>query len=106
MYDTAKRVELVKKRVRENRRRNERHSIYGLSALCVFLFAALAGMAGTVIGQTQTATHGLFGAMLLHENAGGYVLVGVVSFAMAVTITVLCIRHRFKWRKEDEKTII
>ena len=36
----------------------------------------------------------LFGAMLLREDAGGYVLVGVVSFAAAVVITALCFRLR------------
>ena len=33
--------------------------------------------------QGQTAAWGSFGAMLLREDAGGYVLVGVVSFAAA-----------------------
>ena len=94
MYDTARRVELVKKRVRENTRRQQRRSIYGLSAVCMLLFAALMQTAGTVIGQGQITAWGVFGAMLLREDAGGYVLVGVVSFAAAVVITMLCIRFR------------
>ena len=32
--------------------------------------------------------------MLLREDAGGYVLVGVVSFAAAAAITALCFRLR------------
>ena len=32
--------------------------------------------------------------MLLREDAGGYVLVAVVSFAAAVAITALCFRLR------------
>ena len=94
MYDTARRVELVKKRVRENTRRQQRRSIYGLSAVCMLLFAALMQTAGTVIGQGQITAWGVFGAMLLREDAGGYVLVAVVSFAAAVVVTVLCIRFR------------
>ena len=35
MYDTAKRVALVKQRVRENTRRRQRRGIYGLSAMCM-----------------------------------------------------------------------
>ena len=96
MYDTARRVELVKKRVRENTRRQQRRSIYGLSAVCMLLFAALMQTAGTVIGQGQITAWGVFGAMLLREDAGGYVLVGVVSFAAAVVITALCFRLRSK----------
>ena len=96
MYDTARRVTLVKQRVRENTRRRQRRGIYGLSAMCMLLFAALMQAAGTVIGQGQTAVWGVFGAMLLREDAGGYVLVGVVAFAAAAAITALCFRLRSK----------
>ena len=94
MYDTARRVALVKQRVRENTRRRQRRGIYGLSAMCMLLFAALMQAAGTVVGPGQTAAWGVFGAMLLREDAGGYVLVAVVSFAAAAAITALCFRLR------------
>ena len=96
MYDTARRVALVKQRVRENTRRRQRRGICGLTAACLLLFAALMQAAGTVIGQGQTAARGVFGAMLLREDAGGYVLVAVVSFAAAAAITALCIRLRIR----------
>ena len=41
MYDTARRVALVKQRVRENTRRRQRRGIYGLSAACMLLCAVL-----------------------------------------------------------------
>ena len=94
MYDTARRVALVKQRVRENNRRRQRRGIYGLSAACMLLFVVLMQTAGTVIGPGQTAAWGSFGAMLLREDAGGYVLVGVVCFAAAAAITALCFRLR------------
>ena len=94
MYDTARRVALVKQRVRENNRRRQQRGIYGLSAACMLLFAVLMETAGTVVGPGQTAAWGAFGAMLLREDAGGYVLVAVVSFAAAAAITALCIRLR------------
>ena len=100
MYDTARRVALVKQRVRENTRRRQRRGIYGLSAACMLLFAVLTQTANTVIGQGQTAVWGVFGAMLLREDAGGYVLVAVVSFAAAAAITALCIRLR---NRENQK---
>ena len=96
MYDTARRVALVKQRVRENTRRRQRRGIYGLSAACMLLFAVLMQAAGTAVGQGQTAAWGAFGAMLLREDAGGYVLVGVVSFATAAAITALCFRLRIR----------
>ena len=96
MYDTARRVALVKQRVRENTRRRQRRGIYGLSAACMLLFVALMQTAGTVIGPGQPEAWGVFGAMLLQEDAGGYVLVAVVSFAAAVVITALCFRLRIR----------
>ena len=41
MYDTARRVALVKQRVRENARRRQRREAISLSAACMLLFAAL-----------------------------------------------------------------
>ena len=100
MYDTARRVALVKQRVRENTRRRQRREVISLSAACILLCAALMQAAGTVVAPGQTAAWGVFGAMLLREDAGGYVLVAVVSFAAAVVITVLCFRLR---KRENQK---
>ena len=100
MYDTARRITLVKQRVRENTRRRQRRGIYGLSAMCMLLFAVLMQAAGTVVGPGQPEAWGVFGAMLLREDAGGYVLVAVVSFAAAVVITALCFRLR---KRENQK---
>ena len=105
MYHTARRVALVKQRVRENTRRRQQRGIYGLSAACMLLFAVLMQVAGTVIGQGQTAAQGVFGAMLLREDAGGYVLVGVAAFAAAVVLTVVCMRlhEREKQKRKHEE---
>ena len=101
MYDTAKRVALVKRRVRESTRRKQRRGVYRLSAACILLFAALMQTAGMVIGQGQPAARGVFGAMLLREDAGGYVLVGVVTFAASVVLTAVYMRlHEHEKKKE------
>ena len=102
MYDTARRVALVKKRVQENTRRKQKRGIFRLSAACLLLFAVLTQTAGTVVGPGQPEAWGNFGAMLLREDAGGYVLVAVVSFAAAAAITALCIRLRI--RENQKKT--
>ena len=104
MYDTARRVALVKQRVRENTRRKRQRGIYGLSAACVLLCVVLMQTAGMVVGQGQPAAWGVFGAMLLREDAGGYVLVAVVSFAAAVVITALCFRLRIRENQKKDGT--
>ena len=100
MYDTARRVALVKQRVRENTRRRQRREAISLSAFCLMLFTALAGAADALIVRGQTAAWGVFGAMLLREDAGGYVLVGVVCFAAAAAITALCFRLRSREKQK------
>ena len=104
MYDTARRVALVKQRVRENTRRRQRREAISLSAFCLMLFTALAGAADALIVQGQTAAWGAFGAMLLREDAGGYVLVAVVSFAAAAAITALCFRLRSREKQKKGGT--
>ena len=99
MYDTARRVALVKQRVQENTRRRQRREVISLFAACMLLCAALMQTAGTVVAPGQTAARGVFGAMLLREDAGGYVLVAVVSFA-AAAITALCFRLK---NRENQK---
>ena len=102
MYDTARRVALVKQRVRENTRRRQRREVISLSAACMLLCAALMQTAGTVVGPGQPEAWGVFGAMLLREDAGGYVLVGVVAFAAAAAITALCFRLRSKEKRRND----
>ena len=81
MYDTEKRVALVKKRIAEHRRRQVRRSIRSLSALCVLLII--------------TCT-------LVQEGAGGYVLVAVAVFTLAVVITVICMRLHERERQKQK----
>ena len=104
MYDTARRVALVKKRKHEYARRKQQREICGLSAACMLLFAALMQAAGTVVGPGQPEACGVFGAMLLREDAGGYVLVGVVSFAAAAAFTALCFRLRNRENQKKDGT--
>ena len=104
MYDTARRITLVKQRVRENTRRRQRREVISLSAFCLMLFTALAGAADVLIVRGQTAAWGAFGAMLLREDAGGYVLVAVVSFAAAAAITALCFRLRIRENQKKDGT--
>ena len=68
MYDTARRVALVKQRVRENNRRRQQRGIYGLSAACMLLFAVLMQAADAFAVQGQTAA---WGQLRRDASAGG-----------------------------------
>jgi hypothetical protein len=70
----------------------------------MLLFAVLMQAISTVVRPGQTAAWGVFGAMLLREDAGGYVLVAVVSFAAAAAITALCMRFRIRENRKEGGT--
>ena len=101
MYDTKTRIALVKKRMHEYHRRQERRTVCRLSVLCTLLFLSLVGAMGIVQSRPINAT-GMYGTILLHEGAGGYVLVAVISFTVAVVITALCIKFRKKGQKSQD----
>ena len=101
MYDTEKRIELVKKRMHEYHRRQERRTVCRLSVLCTLLFLSLVGAMGIMQNKPINVT-GMYGTILLHEDAGGYVLVAVISFTVAVVITALCIKFRKKGQKSQD----
>ena len=102
MYDTAERVRRVRLRIGELHRKRENRLLGGLASLCAVLTFSLIGTICFLTGGGQGGTvPGLYGAVLLFEDAGGYVLTGVLSFAAAVVITVFCIRRREKTKKDN-----
>lgn len=69
MYDTATRVGLVKKRVRQKRRSQETRALCSLSALCIFLAASLAGMIRAFTGSGHFAAISLYGSISMVQTA-------------------------------------
>ncbi len=94
MRDTTERIKRIKLRVKKLQRTSETRLINALSALCIILSLSLVGVIGAMTGGSWAAVSGLYGTMLLYEDAGGYVLVGIITFAVAVIITTLCLRYR------------
>ena len=105
MMDTGQRVKLVKSRAWQIRRRQEKHITERLSLVSVALCCCLIYAMGHFPDRSPGAVQGLNGAtMLLREDAGGYVLVGVVSFAAAAVITALCFRLRIRENQKKDRT--
>ena len=94
MYDTTERVRRAKNMARTLIWKQEQKTLRRLGTLCAALALGPTGVLVHFTRGTPGAVQGTYGAMLLADSAGGYVLVGIVSFATAVAITVLCIRFR------------
>ena len=101
MRGNAERARLARRRAAILARRVQRRSIGALGAASCALFAALMAALGAATGLDSAAVTGTDGAMLLYEDAGGYVLVGVASFTAAVVITALCMRYSNREKKRD-----
>ena len=46
-----------------------------------------------------------YGAVLLRDGAGAYVVIGIAAFVIGVTVTVLCIRLKNKSTNRTENTV-
>lgn len=102
MHDTAERVRLVQLRADELHRKRENRLLGGLVSLCAVLSFFLIGTVDTMTGGGRGNVPGLYGTMLLYDEAGGYVLVGVISFMVAVVITLMCVRGEKKNEKSKD----
>ena len=104
MYDTTERLRRAKGAARRLVRKREQKVLRKLGATCAALTLALTGALARLTGGTPGAVQGAYGATLLADSAGGYVLVGVAAFAAAVVLTVLCtkLHRRSGARAEDQ----
>jgi len=97
MRSTEERIDLMHAKVEEMRRDHDKKliRIYGsasaLMALLLIAFSAyVIGSPGTIMDADMAGTS------MLSESAGGYVIVAVISFIIAVMVTVACLRLQHK----------
>ena len=106
MYDTTERVRRVKQTALRLIQKRERTALRRLGTLCTVLALELTGaLAHFIGGAPGAAVQRAYGATLLSDSAGGYVLVGVASFAAAAVLTVVCMRlHEREKREKNNET--
>ena len=98
------RVKTLHKKMRERqfekRREAELRVRTALTAASAFLFVGLISVIAGVSKGSRGSTAGTYaGAMMLYENAGGYVLTAILAFALGVLITLAI--HRFRSQGSD-----
>ena len=101
MYDTTERVRRVKQTALRLIQKRERTVLRRLGTLCTVLALGLTGaLAHFTDGAPGAAVQGAYGATLLADSAGGYVLVGA-----AAVLTVVCMRlHEREKREKNNET--
>lgn len=105
MHDTQERMNLVKQRARVIRQKRERRARSVLVILCLVLSTALVHAFRTLTcDKPGGSVQGMLGASLMFEDAGAYVLVGVLSFSAAVLITILGLHYKHREDKRKRST--
>ena len=87
------------RRMRERRKTGVIGAASAVLTICLILLVFTGG------GRSAGGTVGLYsGAMMLFEEAGGYVLLAVIAFMVGVVITALCFRYRKKHERVQDDT--
>lgn len=105
---TEERLQKISYRVRKQRVRREKLITRTLGSACLMLSLEIGVVAHSVYSpRTSQYLTGSFGTMLLRDDAGAYVVVSVVAFAVGVALTVICIKLKKKKfpKKENDLTV-
>ncbi len=97
MRTTAERLAAAKQRAREleRQRRRVRGILCAGTAACFAVIVSLAlVMPGITEGFSDTALGGGMAASIFSGRSLGYLVVGLLAFALGVCVTVLCVRLR------------
>ena len=93
---TETRVREIRSRTRQYRRRYETRLLSFLTVCSLFLLTGIGVLFGSVETPGIAAVANGYGAVLLRDGAGAYVVIGLFGFVIGVTVTVLCIRLKNK----------
>lgn len=93
---TETRLQQIRRRTQRYRLRQDNRVLACLTALSLFLLAGVGALLH--YGQTPgiSAVTSGYGAVLLRDGAGLYVLVGIAAFTAGIALSVICIRCRRK----------
>lgn len=93
---TQVRMRAIHSRTRRYRARDEARQLSCLAMCGTLLLAGINLLLHTVQSPGVAAVADGFGAVLLKDGAGAYIVVGLAAFAAGVAATVLCVRMTYK----------
>ncbi|MCI6269061.1 MAG: hypothetical protein MSP08_11360 [Clostridiales bacterium] len=89
---TDTRVRAIRSRTRQYRARCEARQLSILTACSLLLLAGIGLLLNHAQSSGVATVAGAYGAVLLQDGAGAYVVIGIAAFAAGVAVTVLCVR--------------
>lgn len=102
MMRSAKvRIKEVHRKIRLYKKKHENRFLFCLSVWNMFLLLCIGALSNALqIKGISFVTNG-YSAVMLRNEAGAYVLVGICSFVMGAVLTIICIRMKEKKLKEE-----
>ena len=89
---TETRVREIRCRTHQYRKRYEAWLFSCLTLCSLFLLAGIGVLFRSVQTPGIVSIAEGYGAVLLRDGAGAYVVIGIAAFVVGVSVTVLCIR--------------
>ena len=90
---------------RQERRRRGKIAVLACSAACLAMIFALALAMPSIVARLSGAEYGVgLTASMFSGESLGYLVIGLLAFALGVCVTVLCARlHRHEREEESEE---
>ena len=99
IYEAAREINRRSRILQEKKKHKKYIAWYSATSTAVFAMLVTVMLGLDVFGPAEI-DDSVFGSFLLSKEAGGYVLVGVVCFVIAVAVTLYCVRRADKNKKQ------
>lgn len=102
MEDRTKiRIREIRKRTRRRRCQNEIRILSCLSVLTMLLIAGIRALLADVQTAGIVQVNSAYSSVLIRQETGGYILVGVAAFVVGAAVTVIFVRIRRKMKRRE-----
>ena len=101
---TEIRMREIRSRTRQYRKRYETRLLSCLTVCSLFLLAGIGILFGNIQTPGIVAVAEGYGAVLLRDGAGAYVVIGLSADVSGVSVTILCIRLKNKSTSRTDRT--
>ena len=101
---TETRVREIRCRTQQYRKRYEACLFSCLTLCSLFLLAGIGVLFRSVQTPGIVSIAEGYGAVLLRDGAGAYVVIGIAAFVVGASVTVLCIRLKNRSKNRTDRT--
>ena len=101
---TETRVREIRCRTQQYRKRYEAWLFSCLTLCSLFLLAGIGVLFRSVQAPGIVSIAEGYGAVLLRDGAGAYVVIGIAAFVVGASVTVLCIRLKNRSKNRTDRT--